>query len=107
MSLLVILQSFTLLSVLYLIYLTRKEGVTMNTDLTTLQKDVAAETTVEASVIVLLQNLTQAVKDAGTDPIALKAVTDQIEANTAALSAAVLANTPTPASTGDTAAVAS
>jgi len=37
-------------------------------------------------------------KDAGTDPAALKALQDQIDSNSAALAAAVTANTPaTPA----------
>jgi pimeloyl-ACP methyl ester carboxylesterase len=56
---------------------------------------VAAETTIEQSVVTLLQNLTaqlEAAIDAG-DMTAIQAAATQITANTAALSAAVLANT--------------
>lgn len=63
------------------------------TDLTKLQADVAAETALDQSAITLITGLAAAVKAAGTDPVALKAVTDQMEANAAALSAAVTANT--------------
>lgn len=59
-----------------------------------LTADVAADTNAVNSAITLLTNLAQALKDAGTDPVALKALTDTLEANTAALSAAVVANTP-------------
>lgn len=62
--------------------------------LDTLTADVAAETTIDTSVETLLTQLTQAIKDAGTDPVALKALTDQMEANSAALQAAITANTP-------------
>lgn len=63
------------------------------TDLTKLQADVAAETALDQSAITLITGLAAAVKAAGTDPVALKAMTDQMEANAAALSAAVTANT--------------
>jgi hypothetical protein len=59
-----------------------------------LTADVAAETTLDASVEALLTTLVAEVKAAGTDPVALKALTDQLEANAAALQAAVTANTP-------------
>jgi hypothetical protein len=58
-----------------------------------LTADVAAETTVDASVETLLTNLIAEIKAAGTDPVALKALTDQMEANATALSAAVTAGT--------------
>ena len=60
------------------------------------QAAVAAETTVEAGVITLLQtlstDLTAAI--AANDPVAIQAVVDSINANSTSLSAAVAANTP-------------
>lgn len=66
-------------------------------DLSQLQSDVAAQNTVVQSVVTLLQGLKAKLDAAGTDPVALKALSDQLEANTKALSDAVTANTPTPA----------
>lgn len=63
-------------------------------DLTQLAADVAAETTIDESVKTLLTNLSAQITAAGTDPVALKALTDQMEANAAALQAAITANTP-------------
>lgn len=77
-----------------IIKLLKLEGKIIMSDLTQLQADVATETTVEQSAITLIGGLAQQIKDAGTDPVALKAVTDQMEANQAALAAAVAANTP-------------
>lgn len=59
-----------------------------------LTADVAADTSAVNSAVTLINGLAQQIKDAGTDPVALKALTDQLEANTASLSAAVVANTP-------------
>lgn len=64
--------------------------------LDTLTADVAALTTVDASAVALINGLAAQIKAAGTDPVALKALTDQMEAQTATLSAAVTANTPAP-----------
>lgn len=72
----------------------RKEDTIM-ADLTQLTADVAAETAADQSAITLLQGLKAALDAAGTDPVALKALSDSIEANTSALSAAITANTPT------------
>ena len=58
--------------------------------------DVAEETTVIESVVTLLTNLSQQLKDAGTDPVKLAALKTQIDANKAALAKAVVDNTPTP-----------
>jgi hypothetical protein len=57
---------------------------------------VAAETTVEAGVITLLGQLSAELQAAiaSNSPAALQAVVDSINANSAALSAAVTANTP-------------
>jgi hypothetical protein len=65
-----------------------------------LTTDVTAETTIDQSAITLINGLAAQIKAAGTDPVALKALTDQMEANATALSAAVAANTqqaPAPA----------
>lgn len=59
-----------------------------------LTADVAAETTAIKSAITLINGLIQQIKDAGTDPVALKALTDQMEANTSSLSAAVASAPP-------------
>lgn len=67
--------------------------------LTDLQASVAAEDTVIASVETLLQGLSAALAAAGTDPAALAALKTDIDTQTAALSAAVAANTPAPAPT--------
>jgi hypothetical protein len=67
---------------------------TIMADLSTLEADVAAETTVEKSAIALLTQLADLLKSAGTDPVKLAALHDTITANTAALAAAVTANTP-------------
>jgi hypothetical protein len=73
----------------------RKEvETTVMADLTQLQNDVAAETTVEQSAIALLGGLKAALDAAGTDPTKLAALSSTIESNTAALAAAVAANTP-------------
>jgi hypothetical protein len=66
------------------------------TSLANLQAAVAAETTVEQSVVTLLTTLSadlQAAIAAG-DPAAIQAVADQITKNTTVLSNAVVANTP-------------
>jgi hypothetical protein len=57
---------------------------------------VAAEQTVEQGVIVLLQNLSADLKAAiaSNDPVAMQAIVTTIDANSAALAAAVTANTP-------------
>lgn len=59
-----------------------------------LTADVTADTNAVNAATTLLTNLTAEIKAAGTDPVALKALTDTLEANTASLAAAVAANTP-------------
>lgn len=59
-----------------------------------LTTDVTANTDAVASATALINGLAQQIKDAGTDPVALKALTDKLEANTQALASAVTANTP-------------
>jgi len=64
------------------------------TDLTALQQAVANETTVEQSLITLFNGLAQQLKDAGSDPVAIQAVVDQLNQNAANMAAAITANTP-------------
>lgn len=59
-----------------------------------LTADVATLTTVDQSAITLINGLAAQIKAAGVDPAALKALTDQMEAQSSALAAAVAANTP-------------
>lgn len=58
--------------------------------------DVEDENTVVTSIETLLTNLSQQIKDAGTDPAKLAAIKTAIDSQKARLVAAVLANTPTP-----------
>lgn len=62
--------------------------------LSDLQAAVTAEDTVLDSAIVLLKGLKDALDQAGTDPAALAALSADIQAKTAALAAAIAANTP-------------
>lgn len=66
-----------------------------------IQAAVAAEQTVEESIITLLNQISQQLKDAiaANDPAAMQTVVDQIDANRQRLADAVTANTsaaPTP-----------
>lgn len=71
------------------------EGQTkMTKALDDLTAAVAAESTVVDSAIALLQGLKAQLDAAGTDPAALKALSDSIAAKTAQLSQAVVDNTP-------------
>lgn len=64
------------------------------TALEQLQADVTAEDTVIGSAITLLNGLYAQLQAAGTDPVALAALSTDIQAKTQALAAAVTANTP-------------
>lgn len=59
-----------------------------------LEAKVDAVTSVEQSAITLLQELSDALKAAGTDPVRLQAIVDKLDADQTALAAAVVANTP-------------
>ena len=59
-----------------------------------LEQDVADQTTVIQSAITLLGNIKALLDAAGTDPAKLAALSLAIEANSTALAAAVVANTP-------------
>lgn len=62
-------------------------------ELDQLTTDVSANTDAVNSAITLINGLVQQIKDAGTDPVALKALTDRLEQNTTSLASAVAANT--------------
>jgi len=62
--------------------------------LTDLQAAVAAEDTVIASAVTLIQGIPALIAAAGTDPAALTALQSDITAQATALAAAVAANTP-------------
>jgi len=72
-----------------------KENLIMATILD-VQAAVAAESTVDDSIITLLNGIVQQLKDAQAsgNPAALDAVVQSIQANTTKLQAAVTANTP-------------
>ncbi len=72
------------------------QGRTLMATLADIQAKVTAESTVEDSVIALLNGISQQLKDAlaANDPKALQAVSDGLDANIAKLTAAVTANTP-------------
>ena len=61
----------------------------MGLELDDLTAQVAETKTVMKSAVVLIQGLRQAIIDAGTDPAALKALTDGLKEDEDALSAAV------------------
>jgi len=68
----------------------------MSQEMDRLRAAVTAERTVSASIVTLLNDINQKLRDAGAsgDPAALMALADEIEANTKALADAVVANTP-------------
>ena len=70
------------------------QGEKMSVELDTLSAQVAKNTTVEESAVALIQGLAQQIRDAGTDPVKLKALTDSLSGSATALAAAVAANTP-------------
>lgn len=59
-----------------------------------LEAKVEQVRTVEDSAVVLLQQLSQALKDAGTDPARLQAIIAKLDSDQTTLAAAVAANTP-------------
>jgi hypothetical protein len=70
------------------------QGEKMSKEFDDLTAEVAAETTVEASAITLIQGFAAQLAAAGTDPVKLKALTASIKTSSDALAAAVVANTP-------------
>lgn len=59
-----------------------------------LKAQVQANNDLEASAVVLINGIADRIKAAGTDPAALKALTDSLKTSDDALAAAVAANTP-------------
>jgi hypothetical protein len=66
----------------------------MAADLTALQAQVQATTTLEQSAITLINGLAAQMKAVAADPVAVAALADQLKAGAASLSAAIVANTP-------------
>lgn len=64
-----------------------------------LQASVTKEGTVIDGAVTLLSQLSQMITAAGTDPVKLASLTQQIDAKTQTLAAAILANTPAAAAT--------
>jgi hypothetical protein len=68
--------------------------------MTALQSQVAQNTSVVQSAIVLINGISDRIKSAGTDPAALQALTAELDSQDQALASAVTANTAAPASSG-------
>lgn len=64
------------------------------TDLSALEAEVEEQKTVNASAIALLKGLSDQIKEAGTDAVKLKALTDALDSGNKDLATAVEANTP-------------
>jgi len=75
-----------------LLFITKQNKKTM-ADLTDITREVEENTSVTQSAVTLLNGLKAALDAAGTDPVALKALSDSLSANSDALAAAVAANT--------------
>ena len=73
--------------------LTTKENTTM-ADLNALTAEVRANGDAVESAVTLLQGLSAALQAAGTDPVALQELVDQLNTNDRRLADAVVANTP-------------
>lgn len=78
----------------FTVNLNRKLELAMSKELDDLTAEVAADTAVESSAVTLIQGLAAQIAAAGTDPVALKALTDSLTTSSTALAAAVTANTP-------------
>ncbi|MCE5212514.1 MAG: hypothetical protein LLG40_13305 [Deltaproteobacteria bacterium] len=70
----------------------RKEEQIMS-ELSLLQEQVAASITVEKSAIELINGIAAKITAAGTDAVALAALTEELKASAATLATAVTANT--------------
>jgi tryptophanyl-tRNA synthetase len=67
---------------------------TTNQALADLQAQVAQNESTEESAVTLIQGLAAQITAAGTDPVALKALTDGLNKSASDLAAAITANTP-------------
>lgn len=66
----------------------------MALDLTELTNEITENSDAVASAVTLIQRIADELAAAATDPAAVKALADQLSANTDALAAAVVAQTP-------------
>jgi hypothetical protein len=66
----------------------------MAQSLAKLQEEVEQNTAVIASAVMLINGLSQQIKDAGVDPVKLLELTTTLDSNSNALAAAITANTP-------------
>ncbi len=73
-----------------------REVAKMSVIVDRLKASVEHLTSVNGSVVALIQALAQQVRDMKDDPVALVKLADDVDAQAAALAAAVTANTPTP-----------
>lgn len=67
---------------------------TTSPELAALETQVAANTDVEESAVILINGLRQKLIDAGTDPAKLKTLADSLKTSADNLASAVLQNTP-------------
>lgn len=70
--------------------------IAMAGSIATLTADVAANTSVVSSALLLINGFAAQLSAAGTDPVKLQALQDQLESSDTALAAAVAANTGAP-----------
>lgn len=68
----------------------------MSAEFDRLVTEVAETRTAQASLIALVEGLAQQIRDNATDPAALKALADSLDAGQGEIAAAITANTPTP-----------
>lgn len=66
----------------------------MSSDLTRITTEVSEMSSVVDSAVALLGDLSQRIRDNASDPVALNALADTLDAKSNALAAAVAANTP-------------
>lgn len=76
----------------FLTFLFQLQGVMIMQELDDLTAEVNDTDGVIQSAIVLIQGLAAKIAAAGTDPVALKALTDSLNSNKTALAAAIAAN---------------
>ncbi len=71
-----------------------QQGALIVADLTAITAEVQQNGDAVGSAVALLGNLSQQIRDLSTDPAALQALADELDANTQSLADAVVANTP-------------
>jgi hypothetical protein len=74
----------------------KQQGVKMAGELARLTTEVQEMAGVVDSAVVLIGGLAQQIRDMATDPAALNALADSLDAQASTLAAAVAANSPTP-----------